>query len=311
MSDKLNIYACSGIEEQQRLKDVVFSQVNTGLVVKGKNEDLDVNFVEENPGNRIPANSVVSRLEFEDEVPVVEERDEDLDIRFVDKYPGNRVPTNSVVSRLEFEDEMLVREDWWIIDSTRQDLLDSGWEENKTLRKYLGSSDEGGCAEYFLYLFIPGEQVSEYSAAVERKRKIQQKTFNYVLSLWTDFQYGTEDELKQVIRNGIETTFEAPVEQVLEDIKTGKRESIGIAVEIVVAIISAVVTIVLAVVSGVIEYCKTKAAAKYTAPSYSELQASVPEPTDIVGNSKAGSNRWMWLVAGAGALLLLFGGKDK
>lgn len=275
MSDKLNIYACSGIEDQQRLKDVVFSQVNTGLVVKDRIEDLDVNFVEENPVNRIPSNSIVSRLEF--------------------------------------EDEMLVREDWWIIDSTRQDLLDSGWEENKTLRKYLGSSDEGGCAEYFLYLFIPDEQVSEYSAAVERKRKIQQKTFNYVLSLWTELQYGTEEELKQVIRNGIESTFESSVEDVLEGIRTGKREAIGpvLSSTIIAAIISAVVTIVLAVVSGVIEYCKTKAAAKYTAPSYSELQASVPEPTDIVGDSKAGSNRWMWLLAGAGALLLLFGGKDK
>lgn len=36
-----------------------------------------------------------------------------------------------------------------------QNIENSGWMRNETLRKYLGSGKDGGCAEYFLYIFIP------------------------------------------------------------------------------------------------------------------------------------------------------------
>lgn len=225
---------------------------------------------------------------------------------------GNMIQTNfEILNPIDSNFNVLDRENLWISTEVKNDIIDSGWEQNKTLMKYLGSSKDDGCASYFLYLFIPEDQVGEYSSAVERKRKLQEKTYKYVLSMWTDLQYGTEDQLREVIKNGIEDTFEAPIEEVLKQIKNGNKEGVGIATEIILAIISAVLSVVLAIISGVIEYCKTQTAAKYTAPSYSELKASVPESTDIIGNSKATSNTWLWLVAGVGAALWFFGKRNN
>ena len=167
-----------------------------------------------------------------------------------------------------------------------QRIADSGWERDETLRKYLGTSNDGGCAEYFLYTFIPQEELGMYNATIYKKREQQLKTFAYVRELFVGYNYGTEADMKAIIRKGIESTFGAPVEQVLMEIRTGKREGVGIATEVIVAIISAVVTIVLAVISGIIEYCKSVKVAQYTAPTYQELEDSMPAATDITGSTK-------------------------
>lgn len=165
-------------------------------------------------------------------------------------------------------------------------LENSGWERNEKLRQYLGTSKDGGCAEYFLYTFIPEEDLAQYNAIIYRKRRQQIKTYEYVRELFVGHGYGTEEEMVEIIRNGIEKTFGVPIENVLFEIKTGKRESVGIATEVIVAIISAVVSIVLAVISGVISYCQSVKVAKYTAPTFEELEDSAPAPTDFTKNTK-------------------------
>ena len=351
MSNKLDIYACSGVSPQYSRENEEFSQTGSGLQVNAEMEVrddpdsgfslVDSNGLQAGTNNQQkeddPGFSVVG--DDSDGLQVstdYQEREDDPGFRVVNNDtdglqvgtdyqeeeddPGFRVVNtdpdglraNTLVSERWEHNEVLVRQDLWIANEVKDSLVNSGWEENKTLRKYLSSSNNGGCAEYFLYLFIPEDLLPDYSAAVIRKRKLQKKTYDYVLSIWTDLNYGTEQELQSVIVDGIEETFEAPIDLVLEDIRTGKREGIGIATEIVVAIISAIVSIVLAVVTGVVEYCKTKAAAKYTAPSYSELQASVPESTDIIGNGKSTNNTtWLWLAAGVGALMLFLGKGKK
>ena len=185
-----------------------------------------------------------------------------------------------------------------------QNIEDSGWMRNETLRKYLGTSKDGGCAEYFLYIFIPENELAKYNATIYKKRKGQLKTYAYVRELFVGHDYGTEAQLLDIIRNGIEKTFESPVETVLSEIRLGKREGVGIATEIIVAIISAVVSIVLAVISGVIEYAKSVKVAKYTAPTMHELEDSAPASTDITGGAK---KKGLLFAALAGAGLLLFG----
>lgn len=161
------------------------------------------------------------------------------------------------------------------------DLENAGWQRNETLRKYLGSSDDGGCAEYFLYIFIPDSDLSKYNATIYKKRKQQIKTFEYVRQLFLDHDYGTEAELLDVIRTGIEKTFGTSVESVLFDIRSGKREAVGEPISMAVAmIISAVISLVVAVISGVISYCKEVKVAKYTAPTFQELSDSAPAPED-------------------------------
>ena len=183
-------------------------------------------------------------------------------------------------------------------------LVDAGWMRNETLRKYLGTSKDGGCAEYFLYTFIPESELSKYNVTIYNKRKQQIKTMEYVRELFVGHGYGTESEMVDIIRNGIETTFGAPVETVLYDIRTGKREIVGIAAEVIAAIITAVVSIVLAVIAGVIQYAQSVKVAKYTAPTYQELEDSAPAATDITQKTKSKGLFWT-LVVGAG--LMLFG----
>ena len=184
-----------------------------------------------------------------------------------------------------------------------QKITSSGWERNETLRKYLGSSNDGGCAEYFLYIFIPESDLAKYNVTIYRKRQGQLKTYAYVRELFVGHDYGTENELQSIIRNGIETTFGVSVETVLDEIRTGKRESIGIAVEIIVAIIQAVVSIVLAVISGVIQYAQSVKIAKYTAPTYQELEDSAPAATDFTQKTKQKGLIWA-TVAGIGLMLI-------
>lgn len=191
--------------------------------------------------------------------------------------------------------------------SVAQDIENSGWERNATLRKYLGTSKDGGCAEYFLYIFIPERDLSKYNYTIYKKREQQLKTFDYVKELFVGYNYGTEQDMMNIIRGGIEKTFGASVEVVLDEICTGKREGVGIATEVVVAIISAVVSIVIAVVSGIISYCQNVKIAKLTAPSYQDVVDSAPAPDDMGIKGKKTGSKGLWLAALAGAALLVFG----
>lgn len=186
-----------------------------------------------------------------------------------------------------------------------QNIDDSGWMRNETLRKYLGTSKDGGCAEYFLYIFIPDSDLAKYNATIYKKRQGQLKTYAYVRELFVGHNYGTENQLLEIIRNGIEKTFGVTVEDVLADIRSGKREAIGQLDPVTIAaIISAIVSIILAVISGVIEYAKSVKVAKYTAPTMQELEDSAPAATDITGGAK---KKGLLFAALAGAGLLLFG----
>lgn len=166
--------------------------------------------------------------------------------------------------------------------------LQNGWETNETLRKYLGTSKDGGCAEYFLYTFIPESDLSKYNAQIYNKRKGQLKTYKYVRELFVGHNYGTEAEMQQIIRNGIEQTFGMPVDRVLLGVRNGTA-GVGEPISMAVAsIIVAVISAVLAIITGIIEYAKSVKVAKYTAPTYQELEDSMPTDSDIslTGNTK-------------------------
>ena len=193
-----------------------------------------------------------------------------------------------------------------------QDIENSGWMRNETLRKYLGASKDGGCAEYFLYIFIPEEDLAKYNATIIKKRKQQLKTYEYVRELFVGHQYGSEAEMVEVIRKGIEKTFNgSSVESVLDGIRGGNTQAIGPVVwtaaaiaSIVTAVLSAVVTIV----TGIIKYCQSVKVAKYTAPTMQEIEESAPAPTDMTSGTRKNGILWGAI---AGAALLIFGSLKK
>lgn len=189
--------------------------------------------------------------------------------------------------------------------SVAQELENNAWSRNETLRKYLGASKDGGCAEYFLYIFIPESELGKYNATIYKKRKQQLKTFDYVRELFVGHNYGTEAEMLGIIRNGIEKTFGMSVENVLNDLRSDTK-GVGIATEVVVAIISAVVSIVIAVISGIITYCQNVKIAKYTAPTMEEIEASAPASTDITKTTKKKGLLYAGLIGGVLLLYKLF-----
>lgn len=190
-----------------------------------------------------------------------------------------------------------------------QNIEDSGWMRNETLRKYLGTSKDGGCAEYFLYIFIPESELAKYNATIYRKRQGQLKTFAYVRELFVGHNYGTESQLLDVIRGGIEKTFGVTVEDVLYDIRAGKSEGIGqLDPATISAIIGAIVSIIITIISGVIEYAKSVNVAKYTAPTMQEIEDSAPASTDITSNTKKGG---LLLAALAGIGFMIIGSLKK
>lgn len=186
-----------------------------------------------------------------------------------------------------------------------QNIENSGWMRNETLRKYLGSGKDGGCAEYFLYIFIPDSDLAKYNATIYKKRQQQLKTYAYVRELFVGHDYGTEQEMLDIIRNGIESTFSDSVENVLFAIRTGKRDGIGEPVSMAVAtIVSAVISLVIAVVTGIIQYCQSVKIAKYTAPTMEEVKDSAPAATDFTDTAK---KKGLLFAAIAGVALIVFG----
>ena len=185
-----------------------------------------------------------------------------------------------------------------------QEIEDAGWMRNETLRKYLGTSKDGGCAEYFLYIFIPDNELAKYNSTIYKKRQGQLKTYAYVRELFVGYNYGTEEQMLDIIRGGIEKTFGAPVETVLYEIRIGKREGVGLAVDAIVAIIRGIVSIIIAIISGVIQYCQTVKIAKYTAPTMQEIEDSAPAATDITGSVK---KKGLFFAALVGVGVMLFG----
>lgn len=185
-----------------------------------------------------------------------------------------------------------------------QNIENSGWMRNETLRKYLGSGKDGGCAEYFLYIFIPDSDLAKYNATIYKKRQQQLKTYAYVRELFVGHDYGTEKEMLDIIRNGIEFTFGSSVESVLEYIRSGKSDGVGPVTEAVAAIVVAVISAVVAIITGIIQYCQSVKIAKYTAPTMEEIKDSAPAATDFTDTAK---NKGLLFAAIAGVALIVFG----
>lgn len=169
-----------------------------------------------------------------------------------------------------------------------QNIEDSGWTRNETLRKYLGTAANGGCADYFLYIFIPDSEIGHYTSTIYRKRIQQQKTYLYVRELFVSHNYGTEDEMLEILRSGIEKTYGVPVETVLSGIRNGNVEAVGLPLTsaAIAAIVTAVCGVVTAVIAGVIQYAMAVKVAKYTAPTYEEVYDSAPDGNDFFGDNK-------------------------
>ena len=166
---------------------------------------------------------------------------------------------------------------------------------------------------YFLYLYIPEEKLSELPYVFRKKRRKQQEVYNYCKKVFCKEYggiYGDESTMQKVIRTGIIEDFQGEMpEQVAARIVNG--ESVNDAL-IISAIISAIATVLVAVLNLIINYATAVAVAKYAVPADPDSGCPEGEDMSTLGKVKKSiKDYWMWLVAGAAALFLFTSSDNK
>lgn len=182
------------------------------------------------------------------------------------------------------------------------------WQENADLSKYLNDA-----ATYFLYTYFTNSQLSKLPVVFRVKKQKQINIYNYCKSLFVDI-YGSEEQMKEIIRTGIIQKFTVTPEDVCKDIVNGKRTIDGVgalgAAEIA-AIITAVCTLLGILIKGICDVIAKKNEDKYGSVDQAAINAATPDPSDFDGlnidpsPSPSGMSKWLlWAAAGIGVLLI-------
>ena len=198
--------------------------------------------------------------------------------------------------------------------------LADGYFDDPDIGKYL--SDSGSA---FLYMFYTDEQIENMTPSVKRavktRLKYQKQIYNYCKHVFVAM-YGSEEEMKKVIRTNIVKNYQRQPEEVCTDLATNARspEELGIGlvwtVADIIALIGLLLTFLLAVVKIICEYVARTKEAKYKAMQKDAEDWAVADPEDYKGTSaykqyieqlKKGSVKaWGGLVAAAVGIYLLF-----
>ena len=165
---------------------------------------------------------------------------------------------------------------------------------------------------YFLYLYIPKSKYSKLPYIIRKRIAKQQEVYDYCkLCFCPEYGgiYGSEEDMKRIIRTGIIKDFKGETpENVIKDILNGKQ-SVGEAV-IIAAIISAVTTLIVALLGLIINYASSVAVAKYAQPEDPESGMATAE--DLESFNPGGNTDWTKIVIFGGiGLLLLYALKNN
>lgn len=195
--------------------------------------------------------------------------------------------------------------------------INPDWQKNKDLQEYLLN---GGT--YFLYTYLTDAQMNQIPSRNKRifkaKKEKQLKTYNYCKSLFVDI-YGSEEEMKEIIRAGIINEFKETPEQICAGFVKGEKPVgfvfLGLAgaaaVKALIEVLSVVCTLLAAIITAICKCVADTNVAKYGRLDQDIVNTSVPIPDDIeglenTGLNKSKNNSWItWAIAGVGALLVL------
>lgn len=195
--------------------------------------------------------------------------------------------------------------------------IDESWKQDATLSDYLLNG-----SEYFLYLYFTPDQLASLPREFRKKAKQQQATFDECKALFVDV-YGSEQDMKDVIRSGIQNYFGQTPEYTCAAIARGEIVKpvgdlvfLGLtgaaAVKALIALIGAILTFVASVVGAICSMVAEIKVAEYKRIDQEIIDSSTPAPEDYDGyNFKemlggGSSSSWLPLAALAvGAILLL------
>ena len=262
------------------------------------------------------------------------ERDANLDSLF-DKFEELYSGDHELAENPEFEawfNENVVARNKVGLSSTAQTTVKKSlktakigasgdYTENADLAKYFADS-----GTYFLYTYFTDEQLAKLPRIFAKKKRLQMKTYNYCKSLYVDV-YGSEAEMREIIRMDIVNRFEQEPESVCAGIASGDVRPIGSltlfglvgaeAVKALLALIAAIASVLVALITSICDVVAKKNNEKYASINEAAVQASMPTETDYAGFqgngttnvTKAGGNWWTYLLIGGAALGLILSKK--
>lgn len=194
-------------------------------------------------------------------------------------------------------------------------VVDESWKQNAELSDYLLNG-----SEYFLYLYFTPEQLKSLPRVFRKKAEKQQVTFDYCKALFVDV-YGSEEEMKDIIRTGIINYFGQTPEYVCDATARGEVvKPVGFvfmglagaaAVKAFISLIASILTFVAAVISSICSMVASIKIAEYKAINEDLINNSTPAPDDYDGYNfkdmlKGGSSSWLtYAVLAIGAVILL------
>lgn len=186
---------------------------------------------------------------------------------------------------------------------------DDSWKDNDDISKYLNNA-----GRYFLYLYFTDAQIAKLPDIFRKRRQYQERIYNYCKSYFVGL-YGTEDDMREVIRMGIiKDTGDEP-ENICAAIASGKQKGVGIVwtTQLILGLVMAGVALIVGIVQAICNAVYKSNTAKYAAMNNAIIEGGAPNESDCDGLNIGGNtaisqknNNWLWIAAaGAAALLLL------
>lgn len=169
--------------------------------------------------------------------------------------------------------------------------IDPNWRNDPNIGNYLLNS-----GEYFLYTYLTEDQLKKLPAIFRYKKNRQNRIYNYCVAYFVGI-YGSEAEMRSVIRAGIIREFECTPEEACKTIELSGKEpekvgeivtDITITTAVLIKIITICAAVVVAIVAAICDCVYKSNTEKYAAMSKQIIGEGNPEAGDYNYGDKLG-----------------------
>ncbi|MBO4693415.1 MAG: hypothetical protein J5659_03355 [Clostridia bacterium] len=179
--------------------------------------------------------------------------------------------------------------------------VDEAWKGDAKLSDYLLNG-----SEYFLYLYFTPQQLAELPRVFRVKAEKQKATYNDCKAQFVGV-YGSERDMQNIIRAGIQDYFHATPEAVCDRIAAG--EDVGdLGISEICAIIAAVAAAIVSIIKAIMEGIANIKQIEWKAYMGEDIEDSTPAKDDVTNSKLKLKSNSSWITFAAlaiGAVLLL------
>lgn len=183
----------------------------------------------------------------------------------------------------------------------------SGWQDDKDISKMLNNA-----GEYFLYTYFTDAQLKKLPAVFTEKKQQQMQTYDWCKGIFVGL-YGSEQDMRNIIRAGITAYFKHTPEQVCKKIASGenvKPAGVGIVwtAGLIIKLITVIVSAIVSIITVVLKVVKDIKVAKYQAINIESATSATPNSDDFEDldfSTLGGSKTLYWIIGALGLVWLL------